>query len=198
MNTKLLQRGASSGIVVALIVIILLVVGIVFFTGDEVADEEMMNEEVTEETEEEGDVQGATLLATSMLDPVDDTELAGQVAFTDVNEETVVSVEISGTEEDSSHPIHIHAGTCEELGDVVYPLSNVEGGLSLTYVDDFMLEGDHVVNVHASEEDHATIACGAVEMVMHEAVEEAEMTEEAVEDDKEMTEEGEVEVTEEE
>ncbi|HEV2073524.1 MAG TPA: hypothetical protein VGR29_07760 [Thermomicrobiales bacterium] len=30
-----------------------------------------------------------------------------------------------GVEVDPSHPAHIHSGTCEELGDVVFPLNNV-------------------------------------------------------------------------
>lgn len=32
---------------------------------------------------------------------------------------------VEGTQEILSHPAHIHTGTCDTLGDVVYPLNNV-------------------------------------------------------------------------
>lgn len=93
----------------------------------------------------------------------------------------------AGTE---PHPAHIHDGSCEELGDVAYPLEDVGGealsgtpgatpasaeeGLpgdviakSRTTVDaslDDLLAGDYAVNVHKSaEEVDVYIACGNVE-----------------------------------
>jgi len=193
MNSKLLQRGASSGIVVALIVIILLVVGIVFFTGDDSA-EEMMEDEamMEEEAMEEGDVQGATLVGAAVINPIEESEVSGQLAVADVEGQIIVLVELAGFAEDSSYPAHIHAGTCEELGDVVYPLNNIQGGLSETALEEFMLEGDHVVNVHMSEEDDSSIACGNLEVASTEVVEEViegeAMEEEAMEEGEAMEE----------
>ncbi|MDQ4044642.1 MAG: hypothetical protein M3173_04235 [Chloroflexota bacterium] len=89
-----------------------------------------------------------------------------------------------------AHPAHIHSGTCEELGDVVYPLEDVTGealegtpeaspvpadqaGASdvlarsqstvETTLDDLLAE-EHAINVHESAENIDTyIACGNVE-----------------------------------
>lgn len=90
----------------------------------------------------------------------------------------------------NSHPAHIHMGTCEELGDVVFPLENVDGevlegtpeatpipadsasggevvGMSQSVVEgslDDMLADAHAVNVHESEENMGNyIACANIE-----------------------------------
>lgn len=88
----------------------------------------------------------------------------------------------------ASHPAHIHAGTCAELGDVVVPLENVEdisaGGeaagpdsahaveISRTFVDiplDDIIAGGHAINVHLSDDEIGTyIACGDVGGVLTE------------------------------
>jgi hypothetical protein len=85
-----------------------------------------------------------------------------------------------------AHPLHIHAGSCEQLGDVLYPLGeistdlNVHGeavggaedqgdqmvALNLTLVAASLgdLTGaEHAISIHQSEEDLATIiACGDI------------------------------------
>lgn len=86
------------------------------------------------------------------------------------------------TSGDESHPAHIHSGTCDELGDVVFPLTNVADPtidgertgsdsahavkISETVVDaplDEIIEGGHAINVHlSSEEIGEYIACGDI------------------------------------
>ena len=87
---------------------------------------------------------------------------------------------------EASHPAHIHAGTCEELGDVVFPLNDVAApsadaeatpaaspaaagagdvvAESTTEVDaslDDILGTEHAINVHESAENIQNyIACG--------------------------------------
>ena len=85
-------------------------------------------------------------------------------------------------ESSASHPAHIHSGTCAELGDVVFPLENLTDTASAgevvgstdviatvsswTLVDAPLadiLAGDHVINVHLSDEDMGTyVACGNI------------------------------------
>jgi hypothetical protein len=78
------------------------------------------------------------------------------------------------------HPVHIHSGTCAELGDVVYPLvdlavpagdftgpdSAVFVTLSENVVDaplQEIIDGGHAINVHLSNEEIGTyIACGDI------------------------------------
>jgi hypothetical protein len=84
---------------------------------------------------------------------------------------------------DESHPAHIHAGTCAELGDIVAPLTDVASPvgdvteqvgpptahqveISITTVDlplEEMIAGSYAVNVHLSAEDIGEyIACGDI------------------------------------
>ena len=88
---------------------------------------------------------------------------------------------------EEAHPAHIHSGTCEQLGDVVYPLTDVvtqtgeemgaAGGHPVkisegTHLDvplQEILDGDHAVNVHLSADEIGTyIACGNIGGVVHE------------------------------
>jgi polyisoprenoid-binding protein YceI len=78
---------------------------------------------------------------------------------------THVTIELSSPPADPQ-PAHIHSGTCAELGDVVYPLTNVEGGSSETDVAAPLedLQGaDFAINVHMSEADIGNyVACGDI------------------------------------
>jgi hypothetical protein len=85
-----------------------------------------------------------------------------------------------------AHPAHIHSGTCDQLGDVVYPLADVAtlsgeemgaGGhpvkvSEVNHVDvplQEILDGGHAINVHLSAEEIGTyIACGDIGGIVHE------------------------------
>lgn len=82
----------------------------------------------------------------------------------------------------ASHPAHIHAGTCDTLGDIVIPLENVADPsatgesvgpesangvfFSRTVIDvpvEELVADDHAVNIHLSDDEMGTfIACGDV------------------------------------
>jgi len=89
--------------------------------------------------------------------------------------------------EAEAHPAHIHSGTCDQLGDVVYPLADVTyptgeqmgaaGGhevkiSEVNHVDaplQELLDSEHAINVHLSAEEIGTyIACGNIAGVVHE------------------------------
>jgi hypothetical protein len=93
---------------------------------------------------------------------------------------------VSGAEtEAESHPAHIHSGTCDQLGDVVYPLADVAyptgeqmgaGGNEVkisegNHVDaplQDLLDGQYAINVHLSADEIGTyIACGNIAGVVH-------------------------------
>jgi hypothetical protein len=86
-----------------------------------------------------------------------------------------------------AHPVHIHSGTCDQLGDVVYPLADVtvpsgeqmgatgsyEVKLSeVNHIDvplQEILDGEYAINAHLSAEEIGTyIACGNIGGVVHE------------------------------
>ena len=92
---------------------------------------------------------------------------------------------VGGVEDgDGPHPAHIHAGTCDQLGEVVYPLTDLaapEGEdagpdtahavkTSETLVDaplEDIIDGGHAINVHLSAEEIGTyIACGDISGVV--------------------------------
>jgi hypothetical protein len=78
------------------------------------------------------------------------------------------------------HPVHVHSGTCAELGDVVYPLVDLavpegdfagqESAVAVTLSENVVdvplkeiLGAEHAINVHLSNEEIGTyIACGDI------------------------------------
>jgi hypothetical protein len=78
------------------------------------------------------------------------------------------------------HPVHIHAGTCAELGDVVVPLNDLaapdgefsgpESAVLVTLSENVVdiplqeiIDGGHAINVHLSADEIDTyIACGDI------------------------------------
>jgi hypothetical protein len=91
---------------------------------------------------------------------------SGTATLTADGEQTVVVIELTGAPADTPQPAHIHSGTCAELGDVVHPLTNVEGGASETTVVAPLADlqtGDFAINVHESEEAIQNyVACGDI------------------------------------
>ncbi len=87
-----------------------------------------------------------------------------------------------------AHPLHIHAGTCDQLGDIVFPLGEIStdlmvngepaggdplGGISdqkvalnMTVVAATLADltaSPHAINIHQSDADMSTyIACGDI------------------------------------
>ncbi len=92
----------------------------------------------------------------------------------------LMAVPAGAAQDAPAHPAHIHSGTCEALGDVVAPLTDVASAsgeaagaesalpaaLSTTHVDmplQEILDGAHAINVHKSaDEIDVYIACGAI------------------------------------
>jgi hypothetical protein len=80
----------------------------------------------------------------------------------------------------AAHPVHVHSGTCAELGDVVFPLNDLaapggdhsgpESAVPVTLSENILdiplpdlIDGGHAINVHLSAEEIDTyIACGDI------------------------------------
>jgi hypothetical protein len=88
---------------------------------------------------------------------------------------------------EEAHPAHIHSGTCDQLGDVVYPLADVTyptgeemgtaGGhevkiSEVNHIDvplQEILDGEYAINVHESADAiDVYIACGNIGGIAHE------------------------------
>ena len=91
---------------------------------------------------------------------------AATLTAVDGQTQVVINIEPSPEGADVEQPVHIHDGSCSELGTVVYPLSNVVDGSSTTTVDatlESLRIGDFAVNVHKSPDEAAVyVSCGDV------------------------------------
>lgn len=91
---------------------------------------------------------------------------SGTATLTADGEQTVVTIELTGAPADTPQPAHIHSGSCAEIGDVVHPLANVEGGMSETTVEAPLadLQGAaFAINVHESEAAIQNyVSCGEI------------------------------------
>lgn len=126
---------------------------------------------------------------------------SGQVGSADITtdgDQVIVSIEIDAGEEGVPQPAHIHEGTCQDLGDVAYPLDDVEDGVSESTADVSMSEllaEEYAINVHLSEDEADTyVSCGNLPLIGGgsddgEGDDAAEEEDEAAEEDDEAAEE---------
>jgi hypothetical protein len=97
------------------------------------------------------------------LAPVSDPAISGTATFAKrVNEETLVTVSLTGTTAGNSHPSHIHANSAAQGGGIVIDLSDIDGatGKGFTNVSqlndatpityDGLLDFNGYLNVHLS------------------------------------------------
>jgi hypothetical protein len=101
------------------------------------------------------------------LDSVDDSGVTGGASIRGVDEGVEITIFISEGDEDGVHPVHVHDGTCDDLGDVAYPLEDIEGGESVTTLEDVtladLMTGEYAINAHQSEDDMETyVMCGNI------------------------------------
>ena len=79
-----------------------------------------------------------------------------------------VVISLQNTSEGEIHPAHFHAGSCGDGGDIIVPLTSVDGesGSSVTDTDtsfDEVTSTDFYINIHLSPDEISTIvACGEV------------------------------------
>jgi hypothetical protein len=110
---------------------------------------------------------GEEMISTVGLFEQSDMGQSGQAIIT-ANEDgmAVVTLSMTGGGFTEPQPAHIHSGSCPEPGPVVYPLTDVMGGLSETtlsvsYDELMMAEEAMAINVHKSyDEVSVYTACG--------------------------------------
>lgn len=93
---------------------------------------------------------------------------SGSAVLTAVGSDTnvVVSVDVSPGGPGVAQPLHIHAGTCEDLGGVEFPLTTLVNGRSETTVNvslQALLDGRFAINLHESGSNAGNfVSCGGI------------------------------------
>ena len=95
-----------------------------------------------------------------------DASQPGTAVLTAQGDQTMVTIDIAPGEAGVPQPVHIHEGTCANLGAVKYPLTNIVDGKSTTMVDvplSDLQTGGFAINAHKSQaEINVYVACGVI------------------------------------
>jgi len=104
-----------------------------------------------------------TVSALLTVEEVGTSGVSGTALLEENNGMVRVMLRTGGFEEGVPQPAHIHAGSCDELGDIVFPLSNVVDGSSTTTLETSLVEltaASHVINIHESADNaKVSVAC---------------------------------------
>jgi hypothetical protein len=108
------------------------------------------------------------MATTVALTAVGESGVSGELILTPAGGETEVSVTLSGLEPNSTHPGHIHEGTCSAPGSVVAPLGEITADAtgsgtmttSVPVATATVTAGNHIVQYHG--EGMAPIACAEI------------------------------------
>lgn len=98
------------------------------------------------------------------LESRSDSGISGVAKLKPEGNKTTVFVLLEGAADGVTQPIHIHKGSCDDLGPPKYPLNPVKEGQSRTTVDaslEELLSGDLAINAHKSKQEiQEYVACG--------------------------------------
>ena len=115
---------------------------------------------------DDGEDAGSGDELTLQLTEQNGSEQEGTATFTPIGTaRTRIVLELTNPP-DVPQPAHVHSGSCDDLGDPVVALANVEDGRSETEADmsvDQLVEGDLVIHAHKSEAEYdVSVACAPV------------------------------------
>ena len=125
-------------IIVALGVIILgAIYLIVFFQkkGSQESQNLTSIPNVSNQQQEEGKPPKSPVGMAVLLGEVGGSGQSGIAVIGEKDGKILVTLGISGASKDSVEPVHIHTGSCSDLGNVKYPLKDVVGDNSETTLD---------------------------------------------------------------
>lgn len=74
----------------------------------------------------------------------------------EIDDITAIVISVGSENDVIEQPVHIHHGTCDDLGEVEFQLTNVVDGRSLTYWDaqiSEVMRGGFAVNLHKSADE---------------------------------------------
>jgi len=104
---------------------------------------------------------------TAQFQELQGSGVSGEVMIHDRGDQTEVMVRLAGAPANSSHPGHIHSGSCDAIGGVVQALETIEtdamgAGTMTTTIDvapSLVMNGEHIVVYHGGGE---AITCAEI------------------------------------
>ena len=180
------QRGVATLIIVIVIIIVAAVIYLV----------------VRPESSPEGDKSSPAVADDSKTRGSEKTSLKPTVVravLSPAGDQTNVAITLTDALSDGPNPVHIHSGSCDNLGSVKYSLTDVVNGASVTILDlalqDLMADLPLAINVHKSAEElNVYLACADLKDTTKDAdaaLDDGEKIEkddgEVIEDDKDTT-----------
>ena len=146
-------------------------------TGDKISSLQTEPVEGDEQNDAMAEWLRANLVGFSM-GPGRDADQSGAVLMEPtIGDRTLVFVDVEPGPAGVLQPIHIHEGSCPDVGAVAFPLQDVLAGKSGTVLDlpiDDLRTGDFAINVHQSADEAGVyVSCGDIPAL---AAEEPETT----------------------
>jgi len=151
-------------LIAAVVVVVVAAAGYFLFLSNRgAAPYQAPAEQISEEETEENESTSTTM--SIVLAKQNNSEQSGSVTLTEENGQTTVTIALDDYTKDVSQPAHIHNGACPDVGDVMYPLTNVVNGASETVLDvdlaTLKSELPLAVNVHKSAAEASVYtSCG--------------------------------------
>ena len=142
--------------IIWIIVLVVIIAGIVWFMSQPAPEAPVTGDE--KQTEEERSIVVA-------LSAQNDSGMSGTATLTEMDGSTVVKTNLTGAPQGVSQPAHIHIGSCENIGEVAYPLESPVNGVSETTLsaslETILGKLPLALNVHKSAEEVSVyVACG--------------------------------------
>lgn len=100
----------------------------------------------------------------AQLSEMNSSGITGEAILTEYENNLFVAIKLVDYTPNISLPAHIHYGTCEELGEIIYPLMDVDSGESVTEIDTNFKELKKLtpiaINIHKSSNQMGTsVSC---------------------------------------
>lgn len=164
------------GIVILVVVIVFASLGSYYFISQKKAPVTSQSSPQQQSSQQSSKPQDYAKIAAEQKNKLKDTMIplqeqndskeSGVALLSEINGKAQVSITMTnGYPKDTPQPAHIHSGKCVGVGEVLYPLTDLVNGRSVTQLSislsELQKQTNLAINVHKSKsESNLYIACG--------------------------------------